>query len=123
MDVTKHTIRPQIISFLDDSLKDGSKTAANQRSSFSSQTTGDSRTRLVANSEESLANPDDVDQFGDSSIWQNTVAPKKGTDTGGGNVITHLFARRQFIPEDTPSERECAKGGQAISITYACICF
>nr|GEZ87733.1 helitron helicase-like domain-containing protein [Tanacetum cinerariifolium] len=57
MDVTKHTIRPQIISFLDDSLKDGSKTAANQRSSFLSQTTSDSRARLVANFEESLANP------------------------------------------------------------------
>nr|GEZ52596.1 hypothetical protein [Tanacetum cinerariifolium] len=28
---------------------------------------------------------DDVDQFGDSSIWQNTVAPQQGADTGGGN--------------------------------------
>nr|GEW55956.1 hypothetical protein [Tanacetum cinerariifolium] len=57
MDVTKHTIRPQIISFSDNSLKDGSKTATNQRSTFSSRTAGDSRARLVANSEESLVNP------------------------------------------------------------------
>nr|GEZ54971.1 hypothetical protein [Tanacetum cinerariifolium] len=57
MDVTEHTIRPQIISFSDGSLKDGSKTAANQRSTFSSQTAGDSRALLVANSKESLANP------------------------------------------------------------------
>nr|GEU45230.1 helitron helicase-like domain-containing protein [Tanacetum cinerariifolium] len=57
MDVTEHTIRPQIISFSDGSLKDGSKIAANQRSTFSSRTAGDSRARLVANSEESLANP------------------------------------------------------------------
>nr|GEU39154.1 reverse transcriptase domain-containing protein [Tanacetum cinerariifolium] len=57
MDVTEHTIRPQIISFSGGSLKDGSKTAVNQRSTFSSRTTGDLRARLVANSEESLANP------------------------------------------------------------------
>nr|GEV94036.1 retrovirus-related Pol polyprotein from transposon TNT 1-94 [Tanacetum cinerariifolium] len=57
MDVTEHSIRPQIISFSDGSLKDGSKTAANQRSTFSSRTAGDSRARLVANSEESLVNP------------------------------------------------------------------
>nr|GEU92477.1 DNA helicase [Tanacetum cinerariifolium] len=75
---------------------------------------------------------DDVDQFGDSSIRQNTVAPQQGANTGGGNVMTHLFARsadlvdattmpvssifdRQFIPVDTPSERESAKDGQAIN--------
>nr|GFA02595.1 DNA helicase [Tanacetum cinerariifolium] len=57
MDVPEHTIRPQIISFSDGSLKDGSKTAANQHSTFSNRTAGDSRARLVANSEESLANP------------------------------------------------------------------
>ncbi|GKF54500.1 hypothetical protein Tco_0161410, partial [Tanacetum coccineum] len=39
------------------SLKDGSKTTMNQRSTFSSRTASDSRARLVANFEESLANP------------------------------------------------------------------
>nr|GFA31219.1 helitron helicase-like domain-containing protein [Tanacetum cinerariifolium] len=56
MDVPEHTIGPQIISFSDGSLKDGSKTATNQRSTFSNRTAGDSRARLVANSEELLAN-------------------------------------------------------------------
>nr|GEX98463.1 helitron helicase-like domain-containing protein [Tanacetum cinerariifolium] len=57
MDVTEHTIRPQIISFSDDRLKDGFKIVVNQRSTFSSRTAGDSCARLVTNSKESLANP------------------------------------------------------------------
>ncbi|GJY61332.1 hypothetical protein Tco_0461989 [Tanacetum coccineum] len=75
MDVTEHTIRPQIISFSDDSLKDGSKTAANQRSTFSSQTASDSRARLVANSEESLANPGVTTPPGDYSNFKVTALP------------------------------------------------
>nr|GEV30128.1 DNA helicase [Tanacetum cinerariifolium] len=43
----------------------------------------------------------DVDQFGDSSIRQNTVAPQQGADTGGGNVMTHLFARRADLVDAT----------------------
>ncbi|GJY04697.1 hypothetical protein Tco_0370637 [Tanacetum coccineum] len=57
MDVTKHTIRPQIFSFSDGSMKDGSKTDVNQRSTFSSRTTSNPHAWLVANSEDSLANP------------------------------------------------------------------
>ncbi|GJT67444.1 hypothetical protein Tco_1018924 [Tanacetum coccineum] len=75
MDVTKHTIRPQIISFSNGSLKDGSKTAANQRSTFSSRTASDSRPRLVANSEESLANPGVTTPPGDHSNFKVTALP------------------------------------------------
>nr|GEU51589.1 DNA helicase [Tanacetum cinerariifolium] len=75
MDVMEHTIRPQIISFSDSSLKDGSKTAANQRSTFSSRTAGDSRARLVANSKESLANLGVTTPPGDHSNFKVTALP------------------------------------------------
>nr|GEW64122.1 hypothetical protein [Tanacetum cinerariifolium] len=44
---------------------------------------------------------DDVDKFGDSSIRKNTVAPQQGADTGGGNIMTHLFARSADLVDAT----------------------
>ncbi|GJV47843.1 hypothetical protein Tco_1438055 [Tanacetum coccineum] len=75
MDVTKHTIKPQIISFLDGSLKDGSKTSANQRSIFSSRTTSDPCARSVLNSEESLANPFVTTLPGEHTNFKVTALP------------------------------------------------